>query len=276
LIFDIRTPDSAWEFVQNFLNIDGSEFIEQYIIQCNNSFDEFWERNMNYIDSVDINNLQYKVFHVTSNWNECAEIKAGGIKNLQEVLSEKNELTTLLSKYGVEFDIDNKNLITGNKTIDIDYDKFRGRFGFSSYEKKIERVAHKIFYDFQVNGFFRIVIYLGMEQKIHIRPEFLYNLTELLPHLKEAEEIWRNKRKGYIVTFLSDFNDFAWYSFYDNEYEYLEDETSKQQLKKWILSRAINRCFNGIDDYSEVFAYMTGEKIIKPEHIVDYLEIAVE
>ena len=49
--------------------------------------------------------------------------------------------------------------------------------------------------------------------------------------------------------------------------------TSKQQLKKWILSRAINRIFNGTDDHSEVFAYMIGETIIKPEQIVGYLEI---
>lgn len=276
LIFDIRTPDSAWEFVLNFFNIDGSEFIDKYIIQCNSSFDEFWERNLNYIDSVDIENLQYKVFHVTSNWDECAEIKASGIKNLQMVLSEENKLTTLVSKYRVKFDIDNKILIAGNKVIDIDYDKYRGRFGLSGYEKKIERVAHKIFYDFQVNGFFSNSDILGYGTEIHIRPEFLYNLTELLPHLKEVEEIWRNKSKGYIVTFLSDFNDFAWFSFYDNEYEYLDDGVSRQQLKKWMLSKAINRSFNGINDHSEIFAYINGVTIIKPEQIVDYLEIAVE
>lgn len=276
MIFDIRTPDSAWEFVQNFLNIDGSEFIDKYIIQCNNSFDNFWERNLNYIDSVDIDNLQYKVFHVTSNWDECAEIKASGIKNLQKILSQNNKLTTLLSKYGVEFDVDNKILIADNKIIDIDYDKYRGRFGLSSYEKKIERVAHKIYYDFQINGFFSNSDILGYGTEIHIRPEFLYNLTGLLPHLKEAEDVWRNKSKGYIVTFLADYNDFAWYSFYDNEIEYLNDETNKQQLKKWMLSRAINRSFNGIDDHSEIFAYMNGATIIKPEQIVNYIEIAVK
>lgn len=218
---------------------------------------------------------QKKALSRSVNWDECAEIKASGVKNLQKVLSEKNKLTTLLSKYGVEFDVDNKILIAGNKIIDIDYNKYRGRFEFSSYEKKIERVAHKIFYDFQINGFFSNSDVLRYGTEIHIRPEFLYNLTELLPYLKEAEDIWRKKSKGYIVTFLADFKDFAWYSFYDNEYEYLEDEKSKQQLKKWMVSRAINRSFNGIDDYSEIYAYMNGETIIKPEQIVDCIEIAV-
>lgn len=48
-----------------------------------------WESNLEYIHSIDIDNIQYKVLHVTSNWDECAEIKASGIRNLQKVLSEK-------------------------------------------------------------------------------------------------------------------------------------------------------------------------------------------
>lgn len=75
------------------------------------------------------------------------------------------------------------------------------------------------------------------------------------------------------MTFLADFKDFAWYSFYDNEYEYLDDEKSKQQLKKWMLSRAIDRSFDDIDGHSEIYVYMNGETIIKPEKIVDSIEI---
>lgn len=276
LIFDIRTPDSAFEFIQDFFKITGSEFIDKYIIECNHSIDEFWDKHLEYIDSVDIDSLKYKVLHITSNWNECSEIKSSGIKNLQKVLSEQNELSSLLLKYGIRFDVDNKVLIVQNKTINIDYDKYRGKYGLSSYEKKIERVAHKIYYDFQVNGFFSNNDVLDYGTEIHIRPEFLLNLTELLPHIKEVEDIWRKKSKGYIVTFLADFEQFTWYSFYDQEYQYWDDKENKHQLKKWIISKAISRSFDGVDSHSEIFAYMGAATVIKPEQITDFREIAVE
>lgn len=108
MIFDISTPDSAFQFVQDFFNITGSEFIDKYIIESNSNIDEFWDRHLVYIDSIKIDRLKYKVLHVTSNWDECSEIKANGIKNLQKVLSEQTVLSSLLLKYGVRFDVGNK------------------------------------------------------------------------------------------------------------------------------------------------------------------------
>lgn len=139
--------------------------------------------------------------------------------------------------------------------------------------KKIERVTHKIYYDFQVNGFFSNNDVLGYGTEIHSRPEFLLNLTELLPHLKDAEDIWRKKSKGYIVTYLASLEQFAWYSFYAQESEYLNDKESKYQLKKWIISRAINRSFDGVDSHSGIFAYMGVATIIKTDQIIEYTEI---
>ncbi|MFX4263149.1 hypothetical protein ACOBQJ_13255 [Pelotomaculum propionicicum] len=273
--FDIRTPDSAFEFIMNFFNITGPAFIDEYIIQCNNCFDEFWEKHLDYIDSIDIDSIQYMAFHVTSNWDECAGIKANGIRNLQEVLSEKNELTNLLLKYGVQFDVDNKILINGDKIIDINYAKYREKYDLSSYEQKIQGVAHKIYYDYQVNGFFSHHDILHYGTEIHIQPEFLSNLSELLPHICEAVNIWRKKSKGYIVTFLADFDQFEYSSFYNNEYEYQDDETNRIKLKKWIIKNAIYRSFQSTDDHTEIFAYIDKATIIKPEQIVEYKEIVV-
>lgn len=274
MLFDIRTPDSAFEFILEFFEITGKEFINQYIIECNSSIDEFIYKHLDYIDSKDINSLKYTAFHVTSNWNECSEIKTDGIKNLQKVLSEQSQLRALLLSYGVEFDITKKNLIATKKIIDIDYDKYCGQYGLSSYEKKIERVAHKIYYDYQVNGFFSNNNILNYATEIHTRPEFISNLTELLPYLKNAENYWRERSKGYIITFIADFQQFAWYTFYDHEYQYWSDEENKQQLKKWIISMAVNRSFDGINSHSEIFAYMNPTTIIKPEQIIDYKQIS--
>lgn len=276
MIFDIRTPDSAYEFIKDFFKITGSEFIDEYVIRCNNNFEEFWDKHLNYIDSVNIDSLKYTVFHVTTNWNECYDIKNGGIKNLQKVLSEQNELNTLLLSYGVRFDIDNKVLITDNRVIDIDYEKYRKNYMLSDYEKKIAAVAHKIYYDFQVNGFFSNNNVINYGTKIHIRPEFLLNLTSLVPRLAEAEEYWGKSSNGYIVTFLAEFEQFAWDSFYAHEYEYWDDIENKLQLKKWIISKAINRCSDNLDSYSEEIAYMDANTIIKPDQIIDYQEIVID
>lgn len=243
LIFDISTPDSAYKFVQDFFKISGSAFIDEYIIESNNNFDTFWERNYNYIRDIDIIDLKYKVLHVTSNSDNCAEIKTKDINNLQKVLSKQTILSRLLSGHGLHFDIENKIMVADGRKIDIDYDRYRMEFSLAEKEAHIREIGRKIYFDPQINGFFAVddVIWYGSD--IHLRPEFLMNLTNLFPHLKKVEKLWTEKSKGYIVSFIADFNQFAWYTFYGNEDEYYEDEESRLELKKWIISKAVSRSF---------------------------------
>lgn len=273
LIFDISTPDSAYKFIQDFFKITGSKFIDEYIIESNNDFDTFWERNYNYIESVDITNLKYKVLHVTTNWDNCSEIRTKGIYNLQRVLSAQTTLSSLLSERGIQFDIENKILYVDGKEIDIDYDKYRGEYGLTRKEEYLREVGRKIYFDPQINGFFAVDDVYGYGTNIHLRPEFLMNLANLFPQLKNVEELWSEKSKGYIVYFIADFNQFAWYSFYDNENEYNEDEDSRLILKKWIISRAVSRSFDQKDAGAEIFAYMGIETTIHPDQILEYTEL---
>ena len=273
MIFDIRTPDTAFAFVQEFLNITDSELINEYVIQCNSDFDQFWSRWENYILSIGIDDLKYTVIHVTSNWDKCLEIKTNGIKNLQYVLSEQTEFRAMLLEYGIWFDVKNKILHHGDQTIDIDYQKYRGKCGHSSFEEKIERIAHKVYYDYQVNGFFAHYDVRRYGSHIHLRPEFLYNIGRLLPEMQKIEQTWADKSKGYIITFRCDFEQFAWFTFYDEESVYYDDLLNKQVLKRWMLSHAINRCFDSADGYAEIFAYMGPKTVIRPEQIIDFTEI---
>lgn len=159
--------------------------------------------------------------------------------------------------------IENKALVVDEKVIDIDYDKFKGRFGLTHEEEYIREVARKMYYDPQVNAFFSIddIVHYGTE--IHRRPEFLMNLSNLVPGIKEVEKIWRNKSMGYIVTFLAEFDQFAWFSFYDYEHEYWDDEESKLEFKKWLIYKAVSRSFDR--GGSEIFAYMGSGVTIRPE-----------
>lgn len=52
-----------------------NRFIENYIIECNNNFDIFYERYRSVIDEIDIENLEIVAFQVTSNSDECSNIK---------------------------------------------------------------------------------------------------------------------------------------------------------------------------------------------------------
>lgn len=273
MLFDIRTPDTAYYFLQEFLGITFSDFIHEYIIECNKDFDKFWDKWLDHIETINIDHLEYIVLHVTSNADNCLEIKTNGIKNLQLILSDKTNLSSLLLKHNIQFDVEKRILYANKKIIDIDYEKYRSKFDLSYVEKKINRVAHKIYYDHQINGFFSNNDVCDYGTSIHQRPEFLYNLIELFPQLREIENEWIERSKGYIVTFRATFDQFAWFSFYENEYNYIDDVSDKLQLKKWVLSQVINRSFDNNDSHSEIIAYMKPETIIIPEQIIDYQEI---
>lgn len=274
MLFDIRTHASAINFLQEFLQTDFASIEYEYIVEDNLDFNIFWAKWLDQISSISIDEIKYLAFHVTSSSNDCLEIKSNGIKNLQSVLSEKTNLKSKLQEYGVRFDIENKLLFYRQQEINIDYDKYKGHFDLSPFEKRIERVAHKIYYDFQVDAFFLNCDISNYGTRIHQRPEFLYNLVNLFPELKDMENEWIDASKGYIVTFHASFDQFAWFTFYEQDYEYQDDLEKKLKLKKWLVSRAISRIFDPPSDYSKVFAYMKPEIIILPNQIIEFQEIA--
>lgn len=187
---------------------------------------------------------------------------------MQTILTEQTTLSNLLLENGVKFDVKNKTLNVDGKVIDIDYDKFKGRFGLSHEKEYIREVARKIYYDSQVNAFFSIDDIVRYGTDIHRRPEFLLNLSNLVPGIKEVEKNWRNKSRGYVVTFLAEFDQFAWFTLYDYEHEYWDDEESRLEHKKWLINKAVSRSFD--HGASEIFAYMGSGVTIRPEQVTDF------
>jgi hypothetical protein len=53
----------------------------------------------------------------------------------------------------------------------------------------------------------------------------------------------------------------------DPPFEGWNELDEKQKLKKWMLSRAIDRSDNNL---SEKYAYMNKSTVIKPEQIISY------
>ena len=187
---------------------------------------------------------------------------------MKRVLTEKTTLRNLLLENGVKFDINNKILNVDRKIIDIDYNKLTEKFDLSDEEKYIKAVSRKIYLDAQVNAFFFIneILRYGT---IHHSPEFLMNLSNLIPSIKKVEREWQNNSIAYIVTFLAEFDQFSWITFYNNEFQYVDDKEGRLNHKKWLIDNAIKISFNHVS--SEICAYMGSDVNISPDNIIDFV-----
>ena len=88
IYYDVTTKDTAIHFLLDSLGFKYyGELWMEYFNNCNQDLDEFWVRNHNRIDPIDINDVRFVAFHVTGSLDDCKEIKATGIRNLQYVLS---------------------------------------------------------------------------------------------------------------------------------------------------------------------------------------------
>ena len=66
LNYDLRTCDSAYYFILNFMDMTQDEYITELVIECENSFEQFWKRNIDRILDVDISDFRIRAFHVWS------------------------------------------------------------------------------------------------------------------------------------------------------------------------------------------------------------------
>jgi hypothetical protein len=216
--FDLRTCDAAYYFVLDFMGMTLDEYITERIINCENDFETFWSRNIERIKSVDISGLRLMAFHVVGSLDGCREIKETGLMNLQTILTEDTTLKKLLERAGVTFDITNKQVNCNGKSYDIDYEKYKNHNFLTGIDEKLDRVAHRVYYDFCVNGFLDNDNVYNYGTNIHERPEFLMTLGELFPQAEKVESFWRNKAKSYRVDFFATVDQVHRFNFELDEY----------------------------------------------------------
>ena len=161
-----------------------------------------WERNIQRIQNIDISQLRILAFHVLGSLDCCEEIKKNGLWNLQMVLSGDTILSRILKEHGIHFDITNKLLYAGSKEYDIDYGHYRGRQFLTGNEEVLDRIAHRVFYDYCVNGFLVNDNVFNYGTRIHERPEFLMSLSDLLPDAQKIEQYWETHAESYRVDFF--------------------------------------------------------------------------
>ena len=266
MVYDITNPDVSYDWLYSVLGIKG-DLVSDYILECNKDFDTFFERHLSEVERMDINQLEMVVFHVTTNGDECAEIKKNGLRDLKKVLQEKTELSTFLCERGIQFDIPSKMMYVGGKAFDIDYTKYTNLDRAAKKEEALHKIGHKIFYDFRVNGFLfsRDIYDYGT---IHKAPEFLLTLSGFGTETAKVDNEWEAISEPYVIKYKAKVADFEYYTFYEGQEEYLQDYHNRWiGLKKLLLQRAVDSSF--LELYSDIYAYMKPGRIIEPERIID-------
>lgn len=96
-------------------------------------------------------------------------------------------------------------------------------------------------------------------------------LSAAFPDLKKMEDEWAKRSKSYKVNFYTTIDQIHRFNFDLNEtQEELTDEEI-EQIKRWMVSRAIDRANSCL--FSEVFLYVKDEIDIPPEQIISCEEI---
>lgn len=122
--YDITNPDASYYWPHEVLHLKKGDLIEKYCINCHNDFELFYDMFSSEIKSLDIENMDIVAFQVTSNNDECAEIKQNGLHNLQWVLSNDTGLNSFLQQRGIHFDIEKRIMYIGTDGYDVDYDRY--------------------------------------------------------------------------------------------------------------------------------------------------------
>ena len=93
--FDVTSSDSAYDFLLDTLGLKPDELIMEYLVECDGDVDLFVEKNEYRLEDLCLQDVHFIGFHVTASLDDCNEIKANGIRDLQYVLSHDTMLDSL-------------------------------------------------------------------------------------------------------------------------------------------------------------------------------------
>lgn len=113
-------------------------------------------------------------------------------------------------------------MYVNDKAYDIDYSKYTDLDRATKWEEALHKIGHKIFYDFQVNGFLfsRDIYDYGT---IHKAPEFLLTLSGFGKETAKVDDDWEAVSEPYVIKYKAKIADFEYYTFYEGQEEYLQD-----------------------------------------------------
>lgn len=270
MYYDLTNMDASLYWLCDVLHMKPEELIETYVIECHHDFETFYEKYYDVIKMIDVDDIEIVAFQVTTSNDGCAEIKKYGLRNLQWVLSNDTHLREFLEDNNIIFDIENKMMQVGEIQYQVNYEKNRDLDALSKLEEQLDKISHKLFYDYQINAFlFCKDIY--KYSTVHEMPEFLYTLSSLNDITKEIIPKWKIMTKPYVIKYKSKIKELAYFTFYQNESDYYEDlRENWKALRKILVSKAIDSTFGNL--VSEICIYMKPNVIVHARNILEYVQ----
>ena len=153
--FDLRTVDDAKKFLIDWLEVNNLSLTEYILLNSDGiDVDDFCQEHKIDLNELEIHNLTYIASHVTTSSDELETIKTYGLMDLKLALSSPTPLKEFLAEHVIEFDIVSKTMKLGTEVFDVSY-KRKNFIDRDSLEGKLNRIAHKLFYDSQISSFFQ-------------------------------------------------------------------------------------------------------------------------
>ncbi|QPC47368.1 hypothetical protein [Mangrovibacillus cuniculi] len=284
---DLTTLYGSIKGLNEYLNVS-EKMIRNYKDFCNGDYsvDDF----LNYINVSEqqllSGDLKLSTLHVTTNNDNCSSIKKYGLVSLQKAITIDTPLGNYLKQKGILIDLEEKRITFNGNTFDIGrkFEKFN--MFADDDENVLTMIIYKLFEDCQVNSFFGSDNVLDYGGYCSDRPEFLYNLAELLKDQSIIYDWERDKKtKCYVIKFnvpLSNIIDFTFFDEMDfalkkHEIEYLDQEEIEIKKRKWVVHQLLANVFD--ENYlREYTCFVKPELSIPPKDIIkiytpeEYLE----
>lgn len=186
--YDITNKQKALTTLSNWLNVE-SKSISRYLETHtkNYSAEDFVETMGIRLDEYDLKTLNIVGIHVTSNEDECHEIKQIGLLDLNQVLRKQTSLTNFLKEHHIEFDLDNHQINYNGKRVSL-------------LDHSMKVLYQKIYQENQIHAFFRVGDFGYHSAKMIIRPEIL----TMLAHLFDDQQLlyfWDLNNETFVIKF---------------------------------------------------------------------------
>lgn len=257
------SENNILDFISRNRNADVIDFLKEFTIQD----DQLLEKDIELVS-----------LHSTASIDNCQSIKEKGIINLQEVVTQETPLKKYLENKNIQINTKEKYILFKGDKIDIS--KRNDSYSFNEEEKFKNGVIHKLYNDFQINGFLTYDDVLTYDGYTRDRPEILFNLAKLFKDEK-IEKDWNNNNeyRHYIIKFKLPLDYYQYWTFQVEDedsdygitkenYNYLSNIEKEIKLKKWVIQKSIANLEYG---FSELYSYVKPDVKIDNNNILEIM-----
>ncbi|WP_249598948.1 hypothetical protein [Peribacillus frigoritolerans] len=276
MIFDMTDFNGNIKSLVEFLDLTEEE-ISNFVLESTDVMDFLEGFNIDDEKLLE-KDIELVSLHSTTSIDNCKSIKEKGIINLQDTVSQETPLKAYLENKDIQINIDEKYILfKGNK---LDISKKTEGFCLRDEDEYKNRVIHKFYDDFQINGFLsreNVLTYGGYTKD---RPEILFDLATFLKDEKiELDWVKDKNNKHHIIKFKQPLNYYRYFTFEaeyeDSDYgitkdnlEYLPNEVIEAKVKKWVIQKSIYILRYGI---YELYSYVHPKVKIEPKDIMEIM-----